>query len=219
MSDVPPLPQRKGNKTEQAMYFLKTVKKGSEHRLVPLKHQMIDGEPVDTTMNVRASHSMREAYPLGTVFATLSLIPSGSHYSAQRIFPMVPAGELADSAHTPSAEMVDAYQSFKMRYGIETDFDSREKTSVFSSPASLFDEVPPAAQNYTGRPAVQDTKDAVDEVTRMGFAPVQIAINASYDPSTMFSHYVVLEDLANLPKDLGRIIKDAILRNTSHRTA
>lgn len=77
----------------------------------------------------------------------------------------------------------------------------------------------PAAQNYTGRPAVQDTKDAVDEVTRMGFAPVQIAINASYDPSTMFSHYVVLEDLANLPKDLGRIIKDAILKNTSHRTA
>lgn len=153
LSDVPPLPQRKGNKTEQAMYFLKTVKKGSEHRLVPLKHQMIDGEPVDTTMNVRASHSMREAYPLGTVFATLSLIPSGSHYSAQRIFPMVPAGELADSAHTPSAEMVDAYQSFQMRYGIETDFDSRGKTSVFSSPASLFDEVPPAEPASAPAPA------------------------------------------------------------------
>lgn len=77
----------------------------------------------------------------------------------------------------------------------------------------------PAAQGYIGKEAIADTRKAVTEVTKMGFSPVQIAINACYDPATMFDHFVILDDLSKLPTDLGKMVKAAILKNTVSRTA
>ena len=68
----------------------------------------------------------------------------------------------------------------------------------------------PAAQNYIGREAIAHTKACVQKAEGMGFRIVQICINASYDPALMFRHYVKLENLGSLAKDLGTEITKAL---------
>lgn len=68
----------------------------------------------------------------------------------------------------------------------------------------------PAAQNYIGREAIAHTKACVQKAESMGFRIVQICINASYDPALMFRHYVKLENLGSLAKDLGMEITKAL---------
>ena len=68
----------------------------------------------------------------------------------------------------------------------------------------------PAAQNYIGREAIAHTKACVQKAEGMGFRIVQICINASYDPALMFEHYVKLENLGSLARDLGKEIAKAL---------
>lgn len=70
----------------------------------------------------------------------------------------------------------------------------------------------PAAGNYTGFEAIEDTKKAVQEITKMRFIPVQISINGYHDPSSMFNHYIMLEQLDDLAKELGKVVKKAVLK-------
>lgn len=66
----------------------------------------------------------------------------------------------------------------------------------------------PAAAAYRGKDGIRHTREAVSEVEKMGFIPVQIGICCDEDiVSRMFDHYVLLNDLNALPKTLGRIVK------------
>ena len=77
----------------------------------------------------------------------------------------------------------------------------------------------PASRQYgNGRRGVEDTRNAVKEVTRMGFTPVQIAIDAELEPSTMFDHYLKFTDLPELPKKLGSVITKAVLKTSGRKS-
>jgi nitric oxide reductase activation protein len=70
----------------------------------------------------------------------------------------------------------------------------------------------PWANNYHERSAVQHTHDSVKKTEKMGFNIVQVCINHSYNPKTMFDHFVILEDMSKLAFDLGKVIKKATLK-------
>lgn len=71
----------------------------------------------------------------------------------------------------------------------------------------------PAADGYIGREAIAHTREMVTRVTAMGFTPVQVCINASYDPSMMFDSWIKLEDMATLAPQLSRIIKERLVKD------
>lgn len=68
----------------------------------------------------------------------------------------------------------------------------------------------PAAENYFGMRAIGHTKECVEKAEAMGFKIVQICINASYDPALMFRHFIKMENLGTLARDLGREIAKAL---------
>lgn len=68
----------------------------------------------------------------------------------------------------------------------------------------------PAAENYFGMRAIGHTKECVEKAEAMGFRIVQICINANYDPALMFRHFIKIENLGTLARDLGREIAKAL---------
>ena len=68
----------------------------------------------------------------------------------------------------------------------------------------------PAAESYFGSKAFMHTKECVEKAESMGFRIVQICINACYDPAMMFRHYINMEELGTLARDLGREIARAL---------
>ena len=68
----------------------------------------------------------------------------------------------------------------------------------------------PAAENYFGMRAIDHTKECVEKAEAMGFRIVQICINANYDPALMFRHFIKMENLGTLARDLGREIAKAL---------
>lgn len=68
----------------------------------------------------------------------------------------------------------------------------------------------PAAENYFGMRAIGHTRECVEKAEAMGFRIVQICINASYDPALMFRHFIKIENLGTLARDLGREIAKAL---------
>lgn len=77
----------------------------------------------------------------------------------------------------------------------------------------------PAAQNYFNASAIAHTKTCVEQVEKMGFKVVQICINATYDPALMFRHYIKLEDMSTLARDLGKVITKALTEKKRIRTS
>ena len=78
----------------------------------------------------------------------------------------------------------------------------------------LSDGMPAASVYRYGNSGVIDTRKAVEEVSRNGFLPIQVAIAPEVDPEQMFKHWVTLTDLADLPRQLGAVIKKAVLKRT-----
>ena len=76
------------------------------------------------------------------------------------------------------------------------------------------DGAPAACAYTTTAGGVEDTRKAVQEVTKDGFFPIQVAIDPSVEPQEMFRDWVTLTDLAVLPKKLGAIIKKAVLKRS-----
>ena len=68
----------------------------------------------------------------------------------------------------------------------------------------------PAAENYFGMRAIGHTKECVEKAEAMGFRIVQRCINANYDPALMFRHFIKMENLGTLARDLGREIAKAL---------
>ena len=74
----------------------------------------------------------------------------------------------------------------------------------------------PCAREYWGRSAEIDVQKKVKKVERMDFTVVQVTIDNMNEESCkrMFSNVIHLEnDLADLPRKLGKVIKKAILKN------
>lgn len=72
----------------------------------------------------------------------------------------------------------------------------------------------PAAQGYVGREAIAHTRSCVEQVERMGIPVCQVAIQASYDPGTMFRRFVRYDDMQAFAPEFARMVKKAIMENT-----
>lgn len=60
-------------------------------------------------------------------------------------------------------------------------------------------------------------RKAVQDIFRDGFSLVAVSIDPYYDPATMYDHNVTFSDLPSLAIELGKMIKTAILKNTSKK--
>lgn len=72
----------------------------------------------------------------------------------------------------------------------------------------------PAAQGYIGREAIAHTRSCVEQVEKMGIPVCQVAIQASYDPGTMFRRFVRYDDMQTFAPEFARMVKKAIMENT-----
>ena len=70
----------------------------------------------------------------------------------------------------------------------------------------------PAAGSYTGSTAIAHVRQSVKKTEKLGFSVVQVCINHSYNPASMFDHFVILEDMSRLAIELGKVIKKATLK-------
>lgn len=74
----------------------------------------------------------------------------------------------------------------------------------------------PCASKYSGLSAICDTRDNVKKVENLGFGVIQICINHVYNPSDMFTNYVILNDMNTLSHELSKIIKSTALKMTKN---
>lgn len=75
----------------------------------------------------------------------------------------------------------------------------------------------PCAGHYGGTSAMEHVKSNVQKVEKMGMYVIQVCIYHSYDPSTMFKNFVIMDNMDSLPIELGRAIKKATLSNSKVR--
>lgn len=75
----------------------------------------------------------------------------------------------------------------------------------------------PCAGHYGGTSAMEHVKSNVQKVEKMGMYVIQVCIYHSYDPSTMFRNFVIMDNMDSLPIELGRAIKKATLSNSKVR--
>lgn len=123
------------------IYLFRTVTDGGRSRLRPMPHQTDpSGKGIISDLNVQADTAVRSAYPVGTVFAsetlemrTKSVTP---FYSAGDIFPVsVASKDLVDPRHTPSTEMVEAYNAYMASHKVNE--PGTPSTGVFSEDGAL----------------------------------------------------------------------------------
>ena len=94
-------------------YFFRTMADKGRNRLRPLKNQILDGSPVDPTLNVSSDKTIRAAYPLGTVFGSDRLSLCAGYYETGRLYPMgLKDSEYVNPDHKPSDEMKMAYERY-----------------------------------------------------------------------------------------------------------
>lgn len=60
----------------------------------------------------------------------------------------------------------------------------------------------PAASDYNGRSAIEDTKSKVQKAQALGFQVIQIAIEESVPSAQMFDYFIKMTDIKNLPNDM-----------------
>ena len=143
-------------------------------------------------------------------------------------------GHSADSIYSGATE-ITIYQEGKSSnispYAlseVQARYENRDGTAILevgkrvskktSDPILMFvlSDGLPCAREYWGRSAEEDVRSKVKKVETMDFTVVQVTIDTMNDESCrrMFSNVVHLENnLADLPKKLGKVIKKAILKN------
>lgn len=121
-----------------AIYFFKTIKEGSKNRLRPMPFQTFeDGRPLITNFNTQADMSLRNAYPIGTVFASEVVEERTGNaqvfYAAGDIFPVsVQRNELASAAHQPTDEMARAYTIYMADHAADLNTKDAPNEGVFA---------------------------------------------------------------------------------------
>ena len=95
-------------------FFFKTMTERGRNRLRALAGQtLLDGTPVDQTLNVQSDKEMRSKYPLGTIFGSLSLTQKAGFYEASQIYPMgLRDEEYIMDSHKPAPALQMAYEHF-----------------------------------------------------------------------------------------------------------
>lgn len=137
-------------------------------------------------------------------------------------------GHTGDMLYSGATEMtVYREAGFNKRYAlgsVAAHSENRDGVAIFETakrvrrftknPVLMFvlSDGAPAARDYGGYSAMTHVKENVNKVEKMGFSVVQVCINHSYDPAKMFNHFVVLDNMANLAKDLGIVIKKATIK-------
>lgn len=69
----------------------------------------------------------------------------------------------------------------------------------------------PDAGGYYGSAAITHVRNVVSKLEKKNFQIIQVCINHSYDPSEMFKHFVIMEDMSTLAIELSKTIKKAAL--------
>lgn len=95
-------------------YFFRSVIEKGRNRLRPLSNQSFaDGTAINVTFNVQSDKKIRADYPIGTIFGSNHLEPSGIFYTAGILYPLgLNDEDLVEASHKPPVEMVDAYNTF-----------------------------------------------------------------------------------------------------------
>lgn len=62
------------------------------------------------------------------------------------------------------------------------------------------------------------TREMVQKITKMGFVPVQVAIDAWCEPERMFDNFVVVNAIEDLPRGLSKLVKRGILSHSKRKT-
>lgn len=95
-------------------YFFKTMVDKGRNRLRPLSGQtMLDGSPIDPTLNVQSDKALRMSYPLGTVFGSADIKLCSGYYDAGPIFPLgLRHDEYKFESHRPPEALQRAYEEF-----------------------------------------------------------------------------------------------------------
>ena len=75
----------------------------------------------------------------------------------------------------------------------------------------------PCASGYYGESAMRHVRENVAKVEKMDITVIQVCINHSYDPASMFKHFIILEDMNSLAKNLSREVQKAALRKGKNR--
>ena len=133
------------------IYLFKTVMDGSRSRLRPMPHQTDpSGKGVITDLNVQADTSVRSAYPVGTVFASVTLEMRTKSvtpfYAAGDIFPVsIDRKDLVDTRHAPTTGMVEAYNAYMANHREEAaggpDSGTATGSATASRPLTLLDKI------------------------------------------------------------------------------
>ena len=143
-------------------------------------------------------------------------------------------GHSADSIYSGATE-ITVYQEGKSSnispYAlseVQARYENRDGTAILevakrvrkktSDPILMFvlSDGLPCAHHYWGRESELDVQKKVKKVEGMDFTVVQVTIDNMNEESCkrMFSNVIHLEnDLADLPRKLGKVIKKAILKN------
>ena len=143
-------------------------------------------------------------------------------------------GHSADSIYSGATE-ITVYQEGKSSnispYAlseVQARYENRDGTAILevakrvrkktSDPILMFvlSDGVPCAHYYWGRESELDVQKKVKKVEGMDFTVVQVTIDTMNEESCkrMFSNVIHLEnDLADLPRKLGKVIKKAILKN------
>lgn len=105
---------------------------------------------------------------------------------------------------------------FENRDGMAILETARRIRKFTDSPCLMFilSDGDPCAYEYWGRSAVRDVYDKVKQVESMNFTVVQVCIDTVSSAHDMFDNVIDLKNkLENLPKELSKIIKKAIVNN------
>ena len=141
----------------------------------------------------------------------------------------IPNVDLYIYGHTASRSTTSLYvyreKGFRKRFALGTtesragNHDSiaiREaaaRVRKYTSEHCLFFVISDGAPNES----TELVRKAVQDISRDGFSLVAVSIDPYYDPATMYDHNVTFSDLPSLAIELGKMIKTAILKNTSKK--
>ena len=125
-----------------------------------------------------------------------------------------------ENGHRPPFALGNSVARCENRDGLAILETARRVRKQTERPVLMFiiSDGEPCADNYSGWAAIRDTKEKVKETERLGFSPVQICINSSYNPANMFDHFIKLENMDTLAISLTQTVKEALKRNTKSHT-
>lgn len=121
-----------------------------------------------------------------------------------------------EPGYTPAYSLGSAYARSQNRDGVAILETAQRVRKYTKNPVLMFiiSDGAPCADDYGSMAAIKHTRDCVRKVEKMDFSVVQICIEASYDPKLMFNHFVSLTDMGRLSIEMGKVIKNAVLRKT-----